>query len=91
MSISRSLSWRSQEIAATDAALAHRSLLLLPEGAPLLEEGSPDIEKLLAKLPGIAPENAEALRKFNDNVLQDKRVLSTILPIRDGVTWINWA
>lgn len=34
-------------------------------------------------------ENANALRHFNKVVTDDKRVEATILPVRDGVTWIN--
>lgn len=59
------------------------------EGSPVLASDPSAQQQLLSKVGGIGNDNAQALAKFNKNVVQDKRVEATLLPLRDGLTWIN--
>ncbi|CEH15677.1 caffeoyl-o-methyltransferase [Ceraceosorus bombacis] len=72
---------------------------LLAKGGVLLVDNTlykglpftPDLDKASPELLGrlqINQEYGTALRKFNQHVAQDQRVEASILPIRDGVTWI---
>ncbi|PWN29110.1 S-adenosyl-L-methionine-dependent methyltransferase [Jaminaea rosea] len=60
----------------------------LYKGAPLLSKQS-DRKDLYGSVDGIAEDNAEALVRFNDIVAKDDRCEVTLLPVRDGLTWIN--
>lgn len=57
------------------------------EGTPLVDSST--AEEIRSRVPGIGLDNADALREFNEIVKDEKRCESTILPIRDGVTWVN--
>ncbi|CAO1631447.1 unnamed protein product [Parajaminaea phylloscopi] len=61
----------------------------LYKGSPLLAQDPQAQDQLRSKVQGISQDNADALAKFNKNVVQDKRVEVTLLPLRDGLTWIN--
>jgi caffeoyl-CoA O-methyltransferase len=41
--------------------------------------------------PSVDDDTTRSLRAFNDHVLADERVVSTILSVRDGITLIRWA
>ncbi|KAK0526491.1 hypothetical protein OC834_004783 [Tilletia horrida] len=51
---------------------------------PALEQASAETVKQLQ----LNLSNGIALKKFNQHVAQDSRVEASVLPIRDGVTWI---
>lgn len=60
-----------------------------PEASPIIASDPAAQKHLMSKVSGINKENADALNEFNKNVVKDKRVQITLLPVRDGLTWIN--
>lgn len=56
------------------------------EGTPLL---TGDTSHLSRAIPGIKADLADAVKDFNEYVRKDKRVEVSVLPVRDGITWVN--
>lgn len=63
------------------------SLTFHLQGAPMELNLQDTTNKQLCGL-NIDFDNAMALHDFNEHIKGDRRVEATILPIRDGVTWI---